>query len=84
MKPTNIESLKEILLRLKIRPDFYSLHGGLPNEAYCVDSSGDSWYVYYSERGQKTGLTKFESESKACTYFLNLITSDSIVMSNLE
>jgi len=54
-----------------IPKDTYSLDGGLPNEAYCLNQNGDRWEVYYSERAQKTGLKIFETESEACEYFYN-------------
>ncbi len=31
--------------------DSYSLEGGLPNEAYCLNREKNVWEVYYSERG---------------------------------
>lgn len=30
----------------------------------------EAWQVYYSERGRKTGLRKFDTEKEACEYFL--------------
>ncbi len=45
-----------------------------PNEAYCIRrTSLTNWEVYYSERGQKSGLLNFESESKACEYLKNVL-----------
>ena len=43
---------KELIEKLQnnnISSDFYSLKGGLPNEAFCLDQAGDLWSVYYSE-----------------------------------
>lgn len=43
--------------------------GGLPNERLCMVKE-NYWQVYYSERGLKTGLREFQTESEACEYFL--------------
>lgn len=51
----------------------YSLKGGLPNEAYCLESLPNKWAVYYSERGSKTSLKEFATENEACEYFLQLM-----------
>lgn len=69
----NIAKLKFTLDELNIRKDAYSLNGGLPNEALCINKKGIVWQVYYSEKGKKTNLKVFFSEKSACNYFLNLI-----------
>ena len=71
--------VKELLVQLEnhgIRRDSYSLDGGLPSELYCLNHQGERWEVYYSERGQKTGLQVFVSEEEACRVFLDLIMND--------
>lgn len=65
-----IELVKE-LRRLDIPRDSYTLSGGLPNEKYCMEEFSGKWFVYYSERGHKTGLREFDSESDACEALLN-------------
>lgn len=65
----NKNDLKQILLNKNIPEYIYSLDGGLPNEAYCIWQTGNDWEVYYSERGQKSGLKLFKTESEACEYF---------------
>lgn len=67
------KDLEVILLEKKIRKDSYSLSGGLPNEAYCIHENDFGWEVYYSERGNKTGLKIFQNENEACSYFCDLI-----------
>ncbi len=57
------------LVKKNIPADFYSLDGGLPNEAHCLNQIVNGWEVYYSERGQKTGLKIFKTEVEACDYF---------------
>lgn len=56
-----------------IQKESYSLEGGLPNEAYCLNKAKDGWEVYYSERGGKSGLQKFYSEDDACNYLYRLL-----------
>lgn len=56
-----------------VRVDSYSLNGGLPNEAYCLNRTESGWEVYYSERGNKTGLKFFDNESDACGNLFNLL-----------
>lgn len=69
----NREQLGKILLMNKVPKDLYSLAGGLPNEAYCIDKENDRWQVYYSERGIKTNIGYCESEEEACKCLLEEI-----------
>lgn len=65
-----LSELKNTVLKNdKIPKDSYSFEGGLPNEALCISQHGEDWEIYYSERGKKTNLTKFKTESEACEYF---------------
>lgn len=61
--------LEKKLKLLKIPQDAYSLSGGLLNEVYCIEHTENGWDIYYSERGQKTGLKHFKDEQSACEYF---------------
>lgn len=70
--------MKKSELRKKLKKEnipkcYYSLDGGLPNEAYCLSKVKNGWEVYYSERGLKSGLKIFASETEACNYIYNLI-----------
>jgi hypothetical protein len=58
----------------------YSLKGGLPNEAYCLERLTDKWAVYYSERGSKTSLKEFTTENEACEYFIQLMSKAFVVL----
>lgn len=65
-----IKELEQKLLGINVPIDIYSiLKGGLPNEQYCITKDGDNWEVYYSERGNKSGLKIFDDEDMACDYF---------------
>jgi hypothetical protein len=71
-----VNELKQILEAEKFRPDMYSLTGGLPNEAHCIEDRGYEWAVYYSERGERSEERIFPNESEACEFFLRRIQSD--------
>ena len=76
----NIEPLKDKLSSLKIDPSAYCLSGGLPNERQVLNQvSNNLWEVYYSERGEKSGLHIFDSEDDACQFFIDEILHDSAV-----
>jgi len=50
--------------------DFENEH---PNEAYCIRNTNNKWEVYYSERGQKSGIVLFDLEEEACEHLLKKI-----------
>ncbi len=52
----------------------YSLNGGFPNEAYCIDKFEESWEVYYSERGERSDVRRFDGENEACSFFVDWVT----------
>ncbi len=60
--------LEQKLLQEEVSKDLYSLKGGLPNESYCFNEQNGVWEVYYSERGTKSNLKAFNSETEACEY----------------
>lgn len=64
----NKAQLRRKLMSVGVPSNAYSLEGGLPSEAYCLNRNGAAWEVYYSERGEKTGLRTFDNESEACEY----------------
>jgi len=68
----NIYELERKLKIANVPQSIYSImKGGLPNEVYCLTSENGNWIVYYSERGNRSGLTVFKNESEACIYFYN-------------
>lgn len=70
----NTNELEVKLTEAGVRKDVYQLSGGLPNEAYCLAQSDEEWQVYYSERGSKSNLKTFDTESQACQYLFELLT----------
>jgi hypothetical protein len=77
-----ISELSIQLQKLQVRKDAYSLDGGLHSEAYCLNHQAGCWEIYYSERGQKSGLQVFNSENDACQEFLNLIVHDKSIFNS--
>ncbi len=73
----NKQALRASLEQQSIPKESYCLEGGLPNEAYCLQQTTLGWEVYYSERGNKTGLETFPNEEKACDYLYQLMLSES-------
>jgi len=72
--------LRTKLDRAGVYAHSYWLDGGFPNERYVLSQEPNGrWEVYYSERGQKTGLQLFDSESAACEYFLDHLLKDPTV-----
>nr|WP_208329311.1 hypothetical protein [Streptomyces sp. 846.5] len=60
----------------EVRPDAYSLDGGLPDEALCLGREGAKWVTYYSERGLRSGLRRFPDEASACADLLAQLQGD--------
>ena len=60
-----LEELEKKLAKSYIPSDMYSLKGGLPNEAYCVEKKNGKWHVYYSEHGIKITINNFTDEESA-------------------
>jgi hypothetical protein len=69
----NRQELRVRLSQEQLPPDAYWLDGGLPNEALTLNEQHGRWQVYYSERGRKTSLQEFDTETQACTYFYQAI-----------
>ena len=70
----NRGALRDVLLHAGVPQRQFSLEGGLPNDAICLDSlPGGKWVVYYSERGSRFDIVEFESEGAACAYMLELL-----------
>ena len=72
----NRTRLQELAKQEGIRDDAYSLDGGLPSERYVLEITEGGWHVYYSERGLRTGIRRFETESEACEYLFETLLAD--------
>ncbi|GHB76213.1 hypothetical protein GCM10008107_27100 [Psychrosphaera saromensis] len=80
----NRVELKIVLDAEQIKENTYSLVAKDfdPNEVTCLRKKGESWVVYYSERGLQTGKELFKTESEACIHLLELLRSDPTTRSN--
>ncbi|KAB0661109.1 DUF4237 domain-containing protein [Burkholderia sp. Bp9012] len=65
----NKQDLQNALDAVGAPRDSYCL-GGEKDEALCLAENYGHWYVYYSERGQRTEQQAFDSEAAACAAFL--------------
>ncbi|GLX93063.1 MULTISPECIES: hypothetical protein [Herbidospora] len=54
------------------------------DERYCLVAASDGWHVYYSERGQKSGLRVFRDEDAACRALLRDVLADHGVQARLR
>lgn len=72
----NLHELALLLDRSGIRPDAYSLEGGVPDDRYCIEKRGSLWYVYYAERGQRNVERLVITEDDACQYLLEVLQRD--------
>jgi len=71
----NVKELEVALKRANVPERAYSImKSRLPNEQMCLIKE-DQWYVYYSERGDRTGLRSFQKEEDACQYFYDILKS---------
>jgi len=58
--------LEVLLVNENIPKHFYSLDGGLPYDAWCLEKKRSGWEVYYTERGEKYQVESFDTEEEAC------------------
>lgn len=79
----NLIELKAALDAAHVPQHCYSFTSDGSGEVYrlaaITDLLGSGWQIYYAERGLKTGLATFRSESEACSEFLRRILSDASV-----
>ena len=72
-----IAELAEALTAARVDPDRYSLAGGLPNDAYCLERLGSkSWRIYYSERGSRFNEEFLITEDDACRRLLSILLAE--------
>jgi hypothetical protein len=64
----NRRELEAAAAREGIRRSTFWLEGGLPPERYVLSGGPDGWEVYYSERGERTGVERFDTEDEACDH----------------
>jgi len=72
----NRRRLQELARSEHVSDDAYSLEGGFPAERYVLSVADGGWAVYYSERGERSGLETFETEDEACAHLFELLLRD--------
>ncbi|GJA02516.1 hypothetical protein ECV0102_28640 [Enterobacter cloacae] len=65
--------LQSELNKLNIPRNSYSIDG-VKDETLCLILDGGLWCIFYSERGKRTEVEFFATESDACQSFLARIT----------
>lgn len=70
----NVSTLRAELLERGINPQFYRILDAPGEATWCIRKQGETWLVFYFERGIKFHLQRFKSESSACEYFYNRLT----------
>ena len=79
----NRDDLLRKFHELGIPDNAYSLFGGLPSECFCLNR-GELWEVYYSERGQKSLLGKFQTEEEACDCLFSSMMGDQALLACIQ
>jgi len=66
------EKLQNILREKNVPDYYYNLDNiGEIDQRVCLEFNGENWMVYYSERGKKFDLIKYQTEDEACSDILN-------------
>ena len=78
-----VQGLPAKLDELGIRPIHYSIDESGGGENYVIKKVSQFWEVYFSERGERYTLRRFQDEHAACEYFLKFIQEDSVVMGDV-
>lgn len=81
----DILELQNKLNELNLNPEAYSILGGLRDECYILlKNNNRRWEVFYSERGLKSSLKVFESESEACEELFRRLKKDATVYQSFK
>ena len=64
-----VSELAALLQTKPFDPNFYELDGSDPRVGgYNLEKTVDGWHVNYFERGHKSTIARFSSESDACEF----------------
>lgn len=70
-------TVKELRIFFKehlVPSHLYNLKGGSHKGRICLGKSSDNfWEVYFSEKKEKIGLTRFATENEACQHMMDEI-----------
>lgn len=70
-----VNELADLLAECGIPSRAYTLNGD-ETETHCLVHDGDSWVVYYSQRGRRDHALSFSTESDACLGLIDRLLSD--------
>jgi hypothetical protein len=83
-----INELKKKLVQYRVPQWAYSLKGGLPKSdhhaIYCLGSAKGRWQTYTTEKGVTESLRLWDTETEACTFFYQWITSDTVIAEEMK
>jgi len=66
-------TVKKELDKLGINDPLYSLNGKDLDDRVIISKPNEEWYVYYTERGERSDEKYFNDESEAYAYFFKLV-----------
>ncbi len=72
----NRRTLEKLLTSEGVNSGSDSLSGDVPDECLCLLPELGGWSVFHSERGGRTGNTRFETEYEACDFMARLLLAD--------
>jgi hypothetical protein len=73
----NRQTLGELLDQENVDSSAYDLEGRAIDDRYVLERSNNTWTVFFSERGLRTGEQRFDSEDAACRHLFALVLRDS-------
>lgn len=72
----NRAQFEAAIAREGIRFSTYSLSEDMPPEKYVLRPGNECWEVYYSERGERVDIHRFDTESEAFDFLLLQLVRD--------
>ncbi len=74
--PLTRTSLEALLNELGVQARAYSLYGAHLPESIVIDHRPSGWFVFYTERGDESGVRTHPVEADACLDLLGRVTSE--------
>ena len=71
----DVDGLRAELDRLGVNRSWYTLKGHGPVDGYALKREGQSWVVFYAERGNRSDVEKFSTRDAACRDLLCRLTA---------
>ena len=74
--PFSLEELRQRLRDEGVSPRAVDIDGSSGDECYCLLESPTHWEYFYSERGHRNGVARFQRFVEAAEYFLEKVLGD--------